>query len=156
MSLERLTALFFSHEGKIVDKWEQYLAVYACEFARFVSRGLPVRLLEIGVQNGGSLELWSKYLPDGSDVIGLDIDPAVEKLRFEGRIVAKIADVNDAARLDSLLGAELFDIIIDDGSHQSDDIVAAFRSLFNKLQPGGIFVVEDLHASYWGSPKGGL
>jgi GT2 family glycosyltransferase/SAM-dependent methyltransferase len=156
MSLERLTALFFSHEGKIVDKWEQYLAVYAGEFARFVSNGLPVRLLEIGVQNGGSLELWSKYLPSGSEVIGLDIDPAVDKLRFEGQVVAKIADVNDTERLGSLLGPELFDIIIDDGSHQSDDIVSAFRSLFDKLRPGGIFVVEDLHASYWTTHKGGL
>ena len=156
MSLERLTELFFSHDGKIVDKWEQYLPIYAGEFARYLSEGNPVRLLEIGVQNGGSLELWSKYLPEKSEIIGLDIDPAVEKLHFDGRVVAQIADVNDAARLQALLGSELFDIIIDDGSHQSDDIISAFRSLFDRVKPGGVFIVEDLHASYWANHQGGL
>src|ERR1700733_10908170 len=83
MSFERLVALFFAHQGNIVDKWEQYLSIYASEFAHFLSPAQPVRLLEIGVQNGGSLELWAKYLPNGSEIVGLDIDPAVEKINFD-------------------------------------------------------------------------
>jgi GT2 family glycosyltransferase/SAM-dependent methyltransferase len=156
MSLERLVTLFFAHDGNVVDKWEQYLSIYASEFARFLKEGKTVRMLEIGVQNGGSLEVWAKYLPAGSEIVGLDIDPAVEKIHFDRPIKVVVADVNDIERRELLLGAEPFDIIIDDGSHRSDDIVQAFRSLFDKLQPGGVYIVEDLHASYWDGLGGGF
>src|ERR1700722_10851024 len=156
ISFERLVALFFAHQGNVVDKWEQYLSIYASEFGRFLSQAQPVRLLEIGVQNGGSLELWAKYLPNGSEIVGLDIDPAVEKLHFDRPIKVVVADVKDTERRDLLLGDEPFDIIIDDGSHHSDDIIQAFRSLFDKLRPGGVYIVEDLHASYWEFLGGGF
>ena len=70
ISFERLVALFFAHQGNVVDKWEQYLSIYASEFGRFLSQAQPVRLLEIGVQNGGSLDLWAKYLPTDSEIVG--------------------------------------------------------------------------------------
>lgn len=72
---------------------------------------------EIGVQNGGSLELWAKYLPEGSEIVGLDIDPAVAGLRFHGAITAHVVYITDAAAVTALLGDKMFDVIIDDGSH---------------------------------------
>jgi SAM-dependent methyltransferase len=156
MSDARLARLFFEHNGKLTDKWEQYLAIYAGELDRFVARATPLRLLEIGVQNGGSLEIWSKYLPPGSTIIGIDIDPAVGKLTFSGNIRAFVADINDMDKVERLIGAEPFDVIVDDGSHTSSDIIATFRRLFPKLAPGGKYIVEDLHASYWKSHEGGL
>ena len=41
-----------------------------------------------------------------------------------------------------------FDIIIDDGSHQSKHIISSFNFLFNHLSDNGIYVVEDLQTSY--------
>jgi Methyltransferase domain len=152
----RLARLFFEHQGKLTDKWEQYLAIYAGELEPFVARATPLRLLEIGVQNGGSLELWSKYLPSGSTIIGIDIDPNVAKLSFVGNVRAYVADVNDMNTVESLIGTEPFDIIVDDGSHTSSDIISSFRRLFPKLAPGGKYIVEDLHSSYWKSHEGGL
>ena len=64
----QLAELFFEHRGKAIDKLEHYFAIYSRELAPFVASQLPVRLLEIGVQNGGSLELWPKYLPEGTEV----------------------------------------------------------------------------------------
>jgi hypothetical protein len=52
--------------------------------------------------------------------------------------------------------ASQFDIIIDDGSHASGDIIQAFARFFPKLADGGLFVVEDLHCSYWEHWKGGI
>jgi methyl-accepting chemotaxis protein len=156
MNDNRLARVFFQHEGKLSDKWEQYLSIYETELKRFVEQGKPVRLLEIGVQNGGSLEIWAKYLPTDSIVIGVDIDPAVQKLHFEGNVRAFVADVNDCEEVERLIGAEPFDIIIDDGSHTSSDIIAAFKNLFPRVAPGGKYIVEDLHASYWSSHGGGL
>ena len=57
---DQLVDLFFEHRGKTIDKWEHYLSIYAREFAPFFALRRPIRLLEIGVQNGGSLELWAK------------------------------------------------------------------------------------------------
>ena len=48
-----------------------------------------------------------------------------------------------------------FDIIIDDGSHMQNDIINTFEFLFNKVKPGGIYIVEDMHTSYWKSFQGG-
>ena len=156
MSDARLARLFFEHNGKLTDKWEQYLAIYAGELDRFVARATPIRLLEIGVQNGGSLEVWSKYLPPGSAIVGIDIDPAVEKLTFRGNVRAFVADINDMDKVEGLIGTEPFDVIVDDGSHTSSDIISTFRRLFPKLALGGKYIVEDLHASYWKSHEGGL
>jgi SAM-dependent methyltransferase len=151
-----LTNVFMAHDGRVSDKWEQYLAIYDRELARFRDAAAPVRLLEIGVQNGGSLEVWSKFLPPGSSVVGMDIDPRCGELTFSGDITVLVGDAADPATLDRLLGDRVFDVIVDDGSHVSRDIIATFQALFPRLVPGGLFLIEDLHASYWASFGGGF
>jgi len=42
-----------------------------------------------------------------------------------------------------------YDIIIDDGSHRTQDIVRSFARYFPYLEETGLYVVEDLHSSYW-------
>ncbi|WP_180982573.1 class I SAM-dependent methyltransferase [Methylocella silvestris] len=153
----RLADLFFEKNSKTVDKWEQYLGVYERELKRFLRQEKPLDLLEIGVQNGGSLELWSQYLPSGSKITGIDIDTAVGALRFETEnIEVHILDATDAAKLEDAFQGRGFDIIIDDGSHRSKDVVATFKALFHHLNPGGVFFIEDLHCSYYASHEGGL
>jgi hypothetical protein len=49
-----------------------------------------------------------------------------------------------------------FDIIIDDGSHTSSDIILAFCRLFPYLKTDGLYIIEDLHCSYWKQFDGGL
>src|SRR5438270_3924347 len=94
---KKLLDVFMEHTGKAIDKWEQYFGVYECELGDLVSDGQPLRLLEIGVQNGGSLELWKKFLPAGSVVRGLDIDARIASLEFESSEVrADVADATDA------------------------------------------------------------
>lgn len=113
-------------------------------------------MLEIGVQNGGSLELWAGALPPGSEVVGIDIDPGCAKIALPANVRVLIGNAADAAFLQSALGAQTFDLIIDDGSHRSDDIVRSFQSLFPRLNPGGRYFIEDLHASYWREFGGGF
>jgi hypothetical protein len=43
------------------------------------------------------------------------------------------------------------DIVIDDGSHRAADQRISFDTLFPLLSFGGLYMVEDLHASYWRS-----
>jgi len=151
------TELFLRHDGKAIDKWEQYLQVYDFELSALVADGRPLRLLEIGVQNGGSLELWSKFLPEGSEIRGIDIDPHVSTLEFESQHTrVDIADAADSNRLQEILGSEVFDIIIDDGSHICDDVRHSFEILFPRLALGGRYVIEDLGCSYDSHYGGGL
>jgi SAM-dependent methyltransferase len=153
----KLFDLFLAHDGKAIDKWEQYLGVYQSELAGLIAVGKPLRLLEIGVQNGGSLELWHKFLPPGSQIRGLDIDPRVASLTFDhGTTRADVADATNAQHLEEILGAETFDIIIDDGSHVCGDVIRTFEILFDRVAPGGRYIVEDLHCSYYPGHGGGL
>ena len=151
-----LVGIFLSHEGRVSGKWEHYLGIYQAELSRFVELDRPVRLLEVGVQNGGSLEIWSKYFPVGSTIIGIDIDPACAGTSLNENITILIADASDPTSVSSALGEQLFDVIIDDGSHRSSDIIATFRCCFPRLEQGGIYIIEGLRASYWPSMGGGF
>ncbi|WP_375460201.1 class I SAM-dependent methyltransferase [uncultured Enterovirga sp.] len=151
-----LSTLFFEHVGHQSDKWEQYLGIYEAELGCYVDEGRPIRLLEIGVSNGGSLEIWRKFLPEGSEIVGIDINPECGKLTVSEGIEVFVGDASDKATLDALLGDRSFDVIVDDGSHRSDHIISTFEALFPRLRGGGKYVVEDLHASYWEDWGGGF
>jgi O-antigen biosynthesis protein len=121
-------------------------------------RHKPITLLEIGVQNGGSLEIWDKYFSRANTIVGCDIDPACQMLRFTSaniHIVTGDASSRECARQIALIAPD-FDIIIDDGSHNANDVIASFARYFRRLKRGGVYVIEDLHCSYWTEYQGGL
>lgn len=137
-----LLNLHKSKTGKLSDKWESYLTVYDSLFQDFKTK--EISLVEIGVQNGGSLETWSEYFINAIRIVGVDIDPRCAGLKFlDPRIEVHIQDSKTAI-------PGKYDIIIDDGSHGSDDMIQNFKSWFPYLNSGGIYVVEDLHAMWMG------
>jgi GT2 family glycosyltransferase len=144
------------HTGKVFDKWSCYLEAYNRIFAPICDREL--RLLEIGIQNGGSLEIWAKYFADAARIVGCDIDEACRALTFDDpRIQVVVGDINSPEVRDSIVSlGPFYDLIIDDGSHKSGDIIRSFVRYFPLLEEGGLFVVEDLHCSYWEAFDGGL
>lgn len=153
---QSLEQLYKGHRGKVSDKWSSYLPEYDRLFAPYRDR--PVRLLEIGVQNGGSLEIWSRYFANAKKIIGCDVDQACANLRYDdSRISVIIGDANSDEVLASVAReASALDIIIDDGSHRSGDVVKSFSHYFPLLTNGGLYVIEDLHCSYWRRFGGGL
>ena len=154
--LPSLRDLFWAHRGLLSNKWEQYIPIYESELGPHLERGAPLALLEIGVQNGGSLEIWHKLLPPQSRVVGLDLNERCHELKLSEGIELYIGDATHEAFIDSALGETCFDIVIDDGSHRSKDVIASFTILFRRLKPGGIYIVEDLHTSYWPAYGGGF
>ncbi|MBN2258311.1 MAG: class I SAM-dependent methyltransferase, partial [Anaerolineaceae bacterium] len=148
--------LFFEHKSKSTDKWTLYLE----EWDRFFSyyREKPISLLEIGVQNGGSLEIWGKYFLNAEKIIGCDIDQKSDQLKFrDNRISVVVGDVN-TDKSEGIINklAYGFDIIIDDGSHQSSEVIQSFSRYFPHLKTDGVYIVEDMHTSYWSNFGGGL
>jgi|GEM_PF-665891 len=156
MGNKSLKQIYAEHVGKSSDKWSLYLDEYDRLLDRF--RDEPVRLLEIGIQNGGSLEVWSDYFSRASHLIGCDINPDCARLRYDDpRISVIVGDANtETTRARVLERCPSFDIVIDDGSHRSGDIIKSFANYFPALADGGLFIVEDLHCSYWSQFDGGL
>lgn len=153
---KNLRQLYELHQGKVSDKWSIYLSEYDRIFS--LHREKAVRLLEIGIQNGGSLEIWSEFFPRASKIIGCDINLDCAKLSYADPNISVIvgdANTDDVERRVVAISPE-FDLIIDDGSHTSGDIIRSFARYFPRLVDGGIFVAEDLHCSYWADFDGGL
>lgn len=148
-----LRELLDRHTGKVSDKWTGYIDYYDALFRPF--RNEQITLLEIGVQNGGSLEVWSQYFPSARRIVGCDIDSAAAHLKFrDARIEIVVGDATLPSTV-AMLPTEN-DIIIDDGSHLPRDICRGFCQLFGRVKPGGLYIIEDLHCSYWSGWQGGL
>lgn len=156
MNNKSLRTLYDEHQGNVSDKWTLYLTEYNRLFQPY--REKRISMLEIGVQNGGSLEIWSKYFEKASALIGCDINPDCARLMYDDqRISLIVGDANEPATRERILAkSSKFDIIIDDGSHVSSDIVKSFALYFSVLEVGGLFIAEDLHCSYWHQFEGGL
>jgi predicted O-methyltransferase YrrM len=146
--------IFRNHAGKLSDKWEAYLDFYD----RLTDSRTPETILEIGVQNGGSLEIWATKYPSAKSIVGLDIDEKCRDLKFDDkRIKVVVSDSSDPSTLEMITSLSArFDLIVDDGSHRSPDIIKSLVQYLPLVNAGGVYVIEDLHASYWQSWGGGL
>lgn len=109
----------------------------------------PKRILEIGVKEGKSLAMWAEFFPN-AEVHGLDLyaEPNIDEVR--SWLLAEDKPFNNIClhqgnQCDWLLLEQLrkfeFDVIIDDGSHNSRDQLMTFFGLFN----GKHYFIEDIH-----------
>lgn len=147
---------FQNHRGNAADKWEGYLLTYDIELEPLRDR--VRKMLEIGVQNGGSLEVFANYFQQAEYLVGLDICEDCRNLSFnDPRIHVEIGDATSATARQKLARTYgSFDLILDDGSHQSTDITQSFFAMLELLAPGGTYIAEDLCCVYWKEFGGGL
>ncbi len=152
---QSFTEIFKSHRGKASNKWESYLSIYENIFQNY--RQKKISLLEIGIQNGGSLEIYAHYFNNFQSIVGCDIEQKCSLLTYPPNINVIVGDCNNDETVSEIKSiSDSFDIIIDDGSHISKDVIITFLKYFRLLKKGGIYVVEDLHTSYWQQWGGGL
>jgi SAM-dependent methyltransferase len=123
-----------------------YLLNYEKYFSKI--RRKKRKILELGINKGGSLLLWHHYFPQG-DIVGLDINkvelPTMERLfvyqgeQQDPEVIENICKIHGS-----------FDIIIDDASHMGNLTAESFKLLFDKhLLSGGVYVIEDWGTGYW-------
>ncbi|MCP2256380.1 Methyltransferase domain [Streptoalloteichus tenebrarius] len=137
------------------DKWgflHWFTPHYAQHFRHLADE--PVKVLEIGIggyddpnAGGASLRMWQRYFRRGL-VYGLDIH---DKSAIRGPRLRTIrGDQGDADFLRELAESiGPFDIVIDDGSHINEHVLTSFDALFPYVREGGLYVIEDMHTSYW-------
>lgn len=130
-----------------------YIPRYEKYFDRLDADRHQVRLLELGIKSGGSLQLWRDYFPNGV-IAGLDIEP-VDVEDDSGRIHVYQGGQEDPELLDRIArecAPDGFDIIIDDCAHIGWLARRSFWHLFpNHLRSEGMYILEDWGTGYWES-----
>ena len=148
-----LERYFRANTGNLIHKWHHFFEIYDRHFARF--RGQAVNMLEIGVFQGGSLQMWKDYFGPRAQIYGIDINPACKTLE-EGRIKIFIGDQEDRAFLRSVADAmPRIDIVLDDGGHMMGQLRTSFEELYPRVDANGVYMAEDLHTCYWPEFGGG-
>jgi hypothetical protein len=113
-------------------------------------------VVEIGIDEGGSILLWHEYFPNAM-IYALDIaptcPPALAPLaRSSPRLKLHLGeDAYEAANVYRNFGntSIRFDIILDDGPHSFVSMQLAIEQFLPLLNPRGIFVIEDVQAVNW-------
>lgn len=148
-SLNDLEKFCFLEKHKCINKLMHYFEAYDRFFQKY--RGKNVTILEIGVNKGGSLQMWKKYFNTSNNkvqVYGIDIDPACKMLEEEN-IEIFIGSQEDREFLKNVkkrIGK--VDILIDDGGHTMNQQIVTFEELFDLVDEEGIYLCEDTHTSY--------
>lgn len=129
----------FGHADKgsthsYIPIYEELLAPYrnGCNF------------MEIGLAMGLSLAMWREYMPN-SKIVGVDQSIVFDAKPHEASgTILVAADATKPEFLDKLPKGMMYDIIIDDASHMCQDQCATFQLLKPLMNPGGLYVIEDL------------
>ena len=145
----RLRSYFDSHlEGNGIYKWNHYFEIYERHLAKFVNR--DVRLCEIGVYSGGSLEMWRDYLGQRCRLYGIDIEPACKSYENE-YIKICIGDQSDRSFWKTFREeTPTLDVLIDDGGHTVAQQIVTLEETLPYLNPGGVYICEDVHGVWNG------
>lgn len=121
---------------------------YTEEYVNYIPETGEYNLLEIGIWHGDSLRMWNLYNNE-MIVYGIDLDPTIyDYITQTEKIKIFLGNQSDPDFLKTVIDdAKIFDVIIDDGSHNYIDILTSFKNLYDSLAFGGHYFIEDLHAA---------
>jgi hypothetical protein len=153
-TMNDLQHYFETNTGRLIDKHTHYFDIYDRYFAKY--RNTDVCFLEIGIYNGGSLQMWKNYFGPKAKIFGVDINPECKKLE-ESQIEIHIGDQADKNFLEQLTRKiPRPNVVLDDGGHFMDQQINTFEVLYPFVLSDGIYMCEDMHTSYWGNYGGGF
>ena len=144
--------LFYSSKKRSI-KWKKYFSVYEKLFRTYKDK--KITFVEIGVLDGGSLEIWKNYFGDQARIIGIDNNPECKKFENENY------EIFIGSQSDPLFWKKFYekignvDIILDDGGHTNDQQIITLIESVKYINNGGLHIVEDVHSSYqkhYGNP----
>lgn len=148
-----LEIYFQENTKRELDKWSQYFDIYDRHFQRF--RDKEIVLLEVGVSHGGSLQMWKNYFGEKAKIYGIEVNPNAKEVE-EDQIEIFIGSQTDREFLRSIKQKlPQIDILIDDGGHTMVQQKVFYEELFETVTSEGVYLIEDLHTSYWKNYGGG-
>ncbi len=132
------------------------------DFLKKQTAGRTVRnIVDLGIYKGGSCVLYNELFRPAK-LVALDLQqeevaPLTQYIRDRG-LEARVrphygTDQSDRAALERIyaeeFGAERLDLVVDDASHLYEPTLASFNFLFPRVNPGGLYVIEDWAWSHW-------
>ncbi len=137
--LENLSSKYKIDKGRHKHFYTKWYEFY---FGKIRLDNLSV--LEIGTNNR-SLKIWKKYFKN-SDVYNIN-----EKgLFLKNNLLISFSDQIDEFFLKKVLSKIIlgFDIVIDADNRLIENRKRMFELIFDKMNPGGVYVLENLHLTY--------
>ncbi len=113
----------------------------------------PKVILEIGVEYGGTMAIWSEFAADDALYVGVDIDVHILKNKFKSKNQTFKFIIGDT-RLDktfdkvkeALAGREI-DFLFIDGGHHYDEVKNDYDRFSPLVRKGGIIALHDIHTN---------
>jgi len=144
--MQTLDQLGIKHQTDKSTAHHGYLPIYEQYLSKW--RDKPITLIEAGIggyeyadRGGQSARMWREYFPHAT-IVTFDIH---RKMPIHGVDVLQ-GSQDDPLFIASLPECELF---IDDASHINPLTIETFRLAWPKVKLGGLYIVEDVHTSYW-------
>lgn len=132
-----------------------YQMMYGIFLVPYATAQFKLKMLEIGLGcdmgygPGASVKLWKKTVPD-ADLWEAEFDrKCVESSESRGLLNGIKTLTGDQGNTTTLMewidkSGGNFDFLIDDGGHRNALILASFDKLWPIVNPGGLYVIEDL------------
>lgn len=142
-----------NQKRRAISKWPHYFDIYHRHFQQY--RNKKIVVVELGLMHGGSIQMWKSYFGNNMVYYGVDIDERCKQYE-ERNVNILIGDQEDRKFLKYVaeqIGSA--DIIIDDGGHGMAQQINSFEVLYPIVKDGGVYLVEDVHTSYWKEFGGG-
>jgi cephalosporin hydroxylase len=152
-SLDDLANLYSTDKGTQYPHGTRH--GYAPLYERYLEkwRDDPIRMLEIGIcmeysPGGHSVRMWSDYFQNASiftfDIVDMSNNPAIIECN---RVKFYRGDQGSREDLNSMYNEyknTKFNFILEDGSHQHHHQMINFGFLFDKIESGGYYILEDM------------
>jgi hypothetical protein len=137
--------------GRGIWKWSNAVDAYQRHFFPYANQA--VTLAEVGVQSGGSMLMWAAVMGAYSHIYGLDINPKTQAFADAQHTIV----IGDQA--DPTMWANFFNnvvaqrgqlnMLVDDGGHEPHQMRITLVEVFNRIAPGGIVAIEDIHGLHY-------
>jgi len=120
------------------------------------NRDEPLNIAEMGILDGGSLLMLKDYFKN-ANIYGFEysyqlIDNFKKNFDNSRVTLGNIDVTNKQSIINAFSNASnantLYDIIIDDTTHQSEDQIRVIENTYQYLKPGGILIIEDIFKAY--------
>lgn len=129
------------YSGTDKSSHHSYCDIYEELCAPF--RDTTAAILELGVHEGKSLRAWRDYFPN-APIHGVDINPN-SKIENDPRITTHITSMLNLDSMSQLASQHgPFQLIVDDASHVTNDMLTAYSILGSFLTPSGLYIIEDV------------
>jgi len=112
-----------------------------------------LKIAELGILDGGSLLMWKDYFIN-AELYGFEYNTDLInsfKQKFDNNRI-RLFNI-DVTNKDSIVKEFselnlLYDIIIEDTTHQFEDQIRVIENTYQYLKPGGVIIIEDIFKSY--------